>query len=98
MPTFAIVRLLTLALLMVGSAWLIARYRFIGLVVSIMAGWGILVFAYSTWPAPPVPYDFDEDREDMPMMGPLLMAIWCIPVWGIVELWSWNKRRGKQNA
>src|SRR5690242_6743818 len=77
MPIYIIARPLSWVLLMSGSAWLIARYRILGLIISILAGWGILVMVYSMWPAPPAPHDFDEDREDMPVMGPFLMALWC---------------------
>ena len=97
MPTFAIVRLLTIAGLMIGSAWSIRRYRAVGMLVSIFVGWGILVFVYSTWPAPPTPGDWDEDREEMPFMAPILMSLWCFPVWGVTELWRWL-RRAKTNV
>lgn len=92
MPACNILRPVTWLLLMLGSSWLIKRWRFIGVIISVLIGWGILVFVYSTWPAPPVVGDWDEDREEMPMLGPLVMSIWCFPVWGITEVWGWLKR------
>src|SRR5437016_2648426 len=92
MPICFVVRPLSWVLLMSGSAWLIARYRLVGLILSIFAGWGVLVFVYSMWPAPPVPYDFDEDREDMPGMGPFVMAVWSVPVYCITEVWRRHKQ------
>jgi len=97
MPTCNIVRPATLLFLAFGSCWLIKRWRFIGVIISVLAGWGILVLAYSMWPAPVVPNDWDEDREEMPFMGPIVMAMWCFPVCGITELWWWFKRP-KNNA
>jgi hypothetical protein len=102
MPSCIIARPLSWVLLMSGSAWLIARYRLLGLIISIFAGWGILVFVYSMWPAPPDPHDFDEDREDMPGMGPFVMALWCVPVYCITVLWrrqrQWLAERRTKNA
>ena len=93
METFAIMRIVTIAALMIGSAWLIQRYRAIGAVLSILAGPAVLIIVYSNWPAPPVPYDWDEDRQNMPFIGPILMLIWCLPAWGVTELWRWLRRR-----
>ncbi len=92
MPVCVIARPLSWVLLMVGSSWLIARCRLVGVIVSILAGWGILVFVYSMWPAPPEPYDFDEDREEMPRIGPFVMAIWCVPVYCITGLYRLYRR------
>jgi hypothetical protein len=76
---------------------LIKRWRFIGVIISVLVGWGILVFTYSMWPAPVVPNDWDEDREEMPFMGPIVMSMWCFPVWGITEFLRWF-RKPRNNA
>ena len=95
MPACNIIRPVTWLFLMVGSCWLIKRWRSIGVIISVLVGWGILVFAYSMWPALVVPTDWDEDREEMPFMGPIVMSMWCFPVWGITEVWRWL--RGPRN-
>src|SRR5437763_5970387 len=99
MPVCVIARPLSWVLLMGGSSWLIARYRLLGMIVSILTGWGILVLVYSMWPAPPMPYDFDEDREEMPVMGTFIMGTWCVPVYCISDVWrrqkQWLAERGK---
>ena len=97
MPACNIIRPATWLFLMAGSCWLIKRWRFIGVIISVLVGWGILVFAYSMWPAPIVPNDWDEDREEMPTLGLFVMSIWCLPVLGITELWRWF-RRTRTNA
>jgi hypothetical protein len=88
---FAIARLITLPLVAIGSAWLIARYRAFGVLISIFAGWGILVFVYRTWPAPPPLWD--EDGEEIHYTAPILMALWCILVWAVVVATSRRKKQ-----
>jgi hypothetical protein len=93
--TYEVARMVTIPALMAGSALLVRRYRGYGVLVSILLGWGILVAVYNTWPAPAGEYD--EDREEMPSMGPIVMALWCLPVWGVVELWLWLRKRGSKS-
>ena len=88
--TYEIARLITLPAVAVGSAWLVARYRAIGVVSSILLGWVILVCVYRAWPAPPP--EWDEDGEEILISAPIVMTLWCLPVWGVVELWSWFRR------
>lgn len=95
---FVIARVITMPAVLVGSAWLVGRFRFLGLILSILAGWGILCFVYSTWPAPPMPNDWDEDREDMPRMAPFLMALWCVPIYVLITVCSWLDRRWDKAA
>jgi hypothetical protein len=92
---FVIARLITIPFLMIGSAWLIARYRVIGVAVSVLLGWVILFAVYNLWPAPPGVWD--EDREEIHISAPIVMSMWCFPVWGIVGLWSWLKLRRDRN-
>ena len=89
--TYEVARLITLPTLAVGSAVLVARYRGYGLVASVLLGWVILYGVYNAWPAPPG--EWDEDREEMHVLAPSIMLIWCAPVWGVVELWRWFRRR-----
>ena len=94
--TYEVARMVTVPSLIAGSAWIIHRYRGYGVLVSILLGWAVLVVVYNIWPAPP--NEWDEDREEMPNMGPMVMAMWCLPVWGVVELWSWLRKRGSKCA
>ena len=88
---YIIARLITLPMLMIGSTWLIARYRAVGVVASLFLGWAILFAVYRGFPAPPVVWD--EDGEEIHYTAPLLMMIWCLPVWGVVSLLSCFKQR-----
>jgi hypothetical protein len=88
---FVIARLITLPTVAIGSAWLIARYRAVGVVISICAGWAVLFAVYRGFPVPPS--EWDEDGEEIPYTAPILMMIWCFSVWGVVSLWSWFKRQ-----
>ena len=88
--------MVTIPAVMAASAWAIARYRGYGALASVLLGWGILVAVYSIWPAPPG--QWDEDREEMPSIGPFAMAMWCLPVWGAIELWLWLRRRTRRSA
>jgi biotin transporter BioY len=86
-----VARLITIPALMIGSTWLIARYRAVGVAISILAGWAILYFVYHAWPAPPP--EWDEDREEIHYTAPILMALWCIPVWAFVIATSRTKKQ-----
>ena len=44
-------RLITIPALMVGSGWLIACYRVLGVAISVLVGWAIFYFVYEAWPA-----------------------------------------------
>jgi hypothetical protein len=91
--TYIIARLITLLALMIGTTWLIVRYRAVGVVVSLFLGWGILFAVYRGFPAPPDVWD--EDGEEIPYTAPILMMIWCFPVWGVAGLLPWFKRQRK---
>ena len=93
---YVIARLITLPTVAVGSAWLVARYRAIGVVASVLLGWIILYCLYHAWPAPPT--EWDEDREEILFSAPIVTGMWCLLIWGFAELWSWIKRRGKGRA
>jgi hypothetical protein len=84
---FDIFRLAATAAMAVTSSFLIARYRFVGVVISVIVGWILLYFVYHTWHAPPS--EWDEDKEDIAILAPILMAMWCLPFWGLV---TWFKR------
>ena len=87
--------MIALPTLAVGSGLAVARHRGHGVGASILLGWVILYAVYNLWPAPTT--EWDEDREEIYYMAPILMAIWCLPVWGVVEVWHWLKRkRGAQ--
>ena len=86
-----IARLTTIPALMLGSAWLVGRYRATGVGISVLLGWGILYFVYHAWPAPPEVWD--EDREEIHYTTPILMVLWCLLVWGVVSLLSSFKKR-----
>jgi len=79
---FEIARLITLLAVATGSAWLIVRYRSFGALISFFVGWGILLFVYRAWPAPPLIWD--EDGEEVYYTAPVIMMIWCLLVWSIV--------------
>lgn len=79
---------------MAGSAWLIARYKVIGVIASVLAGWAILYCVYHAWPAPPG--EWDEDGEEIYYTAPILMMIWCFPIWGVTSLWAFVKKREDQ--
>jgi hypothetical protein len=90
--TYIIARLITLPLVMFGSTWLIARYRAVGVIASLFLGWAILFAVYRGFPA--APDVWDEDGEEIHYTAPILMMIWCFPVWAVVSLLSWfNKQR-----
>lgn len=88
---FVIARLITLLALAIGSAWLIARYRVVGVIISILAGWVILFAVYRGFPVPLG--EWDEDGEEIHYTAPILMALWCIPVWAFVVATSRGKKR-----
>jgi len=89
---FVIARLITLPIVAIGSAWLIARYRVIGVFISILAGWAILFAVYRGFPAPPDVWD--EDGEEIHISAPIIMTVWSFLVLGVVSLWSLFERRG----
>jgi hypothetical protein len=90
---WAITRIVAVVFVLTGSALLVARFRVRGVIVSILMGWGILAFVYWYFPAPPdSPGGWDEDHEDVPRLGWLLMFMWCMFVYIIVNLWSWLKK------
>ena len=89
---YFIARLIAILALMAGSSWLIARYRAVGVIISVFLGWGILHFVYNTWPAPPIEGDWDEDRVEIDATAPIVLSMWCLPVWGVLSLWSWFKK------
>jgi hypothetical protein len=93
---FVIARLITIPTVAIGSAWLIARYRAVGVVISIFAGWAILFAVYRGFPAPPNVWD--EDGEEIHISAPIIMTVWSFLVWGIVSLWSVVKRRGDKHG
>ena len=84
---------MTLPLLMIGSTWFIARYRGVGVIISLFLGWAILLTVYKCFPAPVGVWD--EDGEDIHYIAPMLMIIWCFPVWAFVSVVSSLKKRGK---
>jgi hypothetical protein len=88
---FAIARLIAILFVGTGSAWVIARYRALGVAISIFAGWVILFAVYRVFPAPPGVWD--EDGEEIHYSAPIVMMMWCFPVWGVVSLVSWMSRR-----
>jgi hypothetical protein len=91
-----VARMITLPVLLGGTTWLIARYRAVGVVVSLFLGCAILFAVYRCIPAPPTVWD--EDGEEIHHIAPVLMMIWCFPVWGVVSLLSWFKRPGRRHG
>jgi hypothetical protein len=49
-----------------------------GAFISVWLGWGILYLAFNAVPAPLGVWN--EDREQIGTLAPLMMAVWCIPV------------------
>ena len=94
--TYVIARVITLPTVAIASAWLVARYRAVGVVISIFAGWALLFAIYRGFPVPPG--EWDEDGEEIHYTAPILMMIWAFLVWGIVNLWSFVTRRGQING
>lgn len=86
-----IARLITFPTVAIGSAWMIARYRAAGVIISILAGWAVLFAVYRGFQVPLG--EWDEDREEVQYLGPILMMIWCFAAWGAVSIWSWFKRQ-----
>ena len=82
--TYVLIRSLTILALMAGSTWLINRHRFMGVFLSVWLGWGILYLAFNAVPAPAGIWD--EDREEIGTMAPIIMAFWSIPVWAFLTL------------
>ena len=90
---WAITRIVTDVLVLAGSAWLVARFRALGVLVSILMGWGILACVYWYFPAPPDSLgDWDEDHEEVPRLGWLLMFMWCMSIYILVNLRAWLRR------
>lgn len=85
---YIVARLAAIVATAVISSFLIVRYRFVGVVISVTVGWVILYLAFNTWRAPFGVWD--EDREDIGIVAPLLMAMWCLPVWGLV---TWLRKK-----
>ncbi|MFO1488144.1 MAG: hypothetical protein U1F65_06680 [Verrucomicrobiota bacterium] len=80
-------------LVLIGSAWLVARFRARGVVFSILVGWGILAAVYWYFPAPPDSLGgWDEDHEEVPRMGWLLMFMWCMLVYILANIWPLFKK------
>ena len=93
---YVIARLITLPTVAIGSAWLIARYRAVGVIISMFAGWVILFAVYRAFPVPPG--EWDEDGEEIYYTALILMMVWSFLVWGIASFWSFVTRRGKRNG
>jgi len=91
---FVIARLIALPAMAAGSVWLIVRYRALGFAISILAGWAILFAVYRGFPAPPD--QWDEDGEEIQYTAPILMALWCIPVWAVVVATSRPRKPARQ--
>jgi hypothetical protein len=92
---YDIARAITIPIVAIGSAWLIARYRRVGVILSILAGWAILIAVYRGFPVPPG--EWDEDGEEIHYVAPILMTIWSFVVLGIVRLWSFATRLNHRN-
>jgi hypothetical protein len=90
-----IARLIVVPTVAIGSAWLVARYKAKGGVASVLLGWLILWSVYNAWPAPATNNDWDEDREEMWIIAPVLMIVWCSLVYTALEIRAWVNRRGK---
>jgi hypothetical protein len=88
MEVIAITRVVAWLTVAVGSAWLVSRYRWrsflLSVPVSVLAGSVILYLAYHAWPMPPGVWD--EDGEDIHIIAPILLTIWCFPIWLFVGI------------
>jgi len=93
--TFSIARPIALLTVAAGSAWLVSRYRLWGVVASVLIGSAILYVAYHAWPVPAG--QWDEDGEEIHYIAPILIAIWCFPIWLFVGIRSGFTKHGKFN-
>lgn len=74
-----------------GSVWLIRHFGFLGVMASVLVGWGILYFAYHSFPVPTG--QWDEDREEIHYSAPILLITWCFPIWSFMAVIRGFKRR-----
>ena len=72
----------------------IARWRGVGVIVSILFGWLAMYVILVSFPRA----EDWEAREDWPPFGWLLMSIWSFLVYGVVSLWSWIRKRRQNHA
>ncbi len=91
--TYSIARPIAWLTVTAGSAWLVSRYRLWGVVASVLLGSVILYLAYHAWPVPIG--EWDEDGEEIHYTAPILIAIWCFPIWLIVGVLTNFMKRGK---
>ena len=91
--SYSIARPIAWLTVAVGSAWLVNRYRLWGVLASLLAGSFILYFAYHAWPVPQGKWD--EDGEEILNTAPLLIAMWCFPIWLLVGVLTGFTKRGK---
>lgn len=68
---------------------LIARWRWFGVAISTFVGWGLVCLVIIALPDA----GWDEDAEDWPHVGWLIMLLWSLLCFGAVSLGSWLRRR-----
>jgi len=84
--SYFIARPIALSTVAAGSAWLVSRYRLWGVVASVLLGSVLLYLAYHAWPVPIG--EWDGDGEEIHYTAPILIAIWCLPIWLIVGFFT----------
>ena len=91
--SYEIARPIALVTVAAGSAWLIARYRIMGWIMSVVLGSIVLYLAYHAWPIPPG--EWDEDGEEIHFIAPIILTVWCFLVWLVVGILTNFKKDGK---
>ena len=71
--------------------FLIARWRHWGLLAAVLVGWGIIHVCNIAFP-------FEETVDAVfaglwAALGWLYMVVWCLPIYGVVLLVAWRRRR-----
>ena len=88
--TWAIPRLIAYAVVMMGSVLVIRRWQFRGFLISVSLGWLLIWLVFHIWPAD----GWDEDGEEWPVIGWIILCVWCFPVY----LWVWTRNRGPKRV
>ena len=75
----------------VVSAFLVGRFRAVGVAVSIILGAVLIIWIHHVYPAPPGVWD--EDGEEVQSNAFILLTIWCVSIFGLAELRSFFRHR-----
>lgn len=82
---YATIRVLALTLVFGLSAYTIVRHGVLFAFVWPFLGGALLYWVYHAWPAPSELWD--EDREEIHFLAPILLIFWCFPIAAATAVW-----------